>query len=202
MAERPLPTPEQLRQLLSYDPVSGKLYWKERGPELFKSKNPKRQAAGHQRWNARFSGQEAMIGIDAHGYYQGTIFGHYLKAHRVIYALVKGHWPSGEIDHVNGNRRDNRARNLREVSHKENLRNCHKSVRNKSGVTGVSWNKVHQKWQASITINGKLKALGAFKNKGDAIQARRDAEAKAGFGPTHGSDRKSENCFIPKSNRV
>ena len=53
-----------------------------------------------------------------------------------------------------------------------------KSIRNKSGVVGVSWNKKRNNWKASLIFNGKENYLGNFKNKDDAIKARLLAEVK------------------------
>src|SRR5690625_5199426 len=54
MADKILPTPEQLRELLRYEPETGKLYWKARPAELFKDKR------SHGAWNARYAGKEAF----------------------------------------------------------------------------------------------------------------------------------------------
>lgn len=196
MAKKPLPTPELLRQLLSYDPETGRLFWKERSRDLYTSKYEKMADEMHRRFNRNMAGREAFVRTDGFGYFQAMIFGRWLKAHRVIAAMVTGSWPEREVDHINGDRRDNRSCNLRIVSHTENMRNCALSRRNKSGKTGVSWNKVHNKWQAAICVNRKTIPLGMYENIDDAVQARRDAEVKYGFGPSHGLERKSSDRYV------
>ena len=80
------------------------------------------------------------------------------------------------IDHANGNKLDNRKSNLRECTIQQNSFNKGIRTNNTSGVTGVVWDKSRNKWHAKIQINGKLIYLGTFKEKEDAIQARRQAE--------------------------
>lgn len=80
------------------------------------------------------------------------------------------------VDHVNHNKLDNRLKNLRVVTYKENSRNCTISKKNKAACTGVTFNKTRKRWQAIITINYKNKMLGMFKSKEDAITARKQAE--------------------------
>lgn len=80
-----------------------------------------------------------------------------------------------KYDHVNKNKLDNRKSNLRVATHQENCRNRPKQTNNTSGVTGVGLTA--GKWYARIWIDGKLKHLGLFENKEDAIKARLNAEA-------------------------
>ena len=71
---------------------------------------------------------------------------------------------SNSIDHINGNRLDNRVENLRIVSHQQNM--C-----NQTKAKGYSWHKNEKKWQAKITVNGKNIYLGYFKTETEARQA-------------------------------
>lgn len=82
------------------------------------------------------------------------------------------------IDHINGDKLDNRKQNLRTVNKSQNAMNSKKPRNNTSGVKGVYWDKRSEKWEASIQINMKKNCLGYFKNKEDAIQARKKAEIK------------------------
>lgn len=82
------------------------------------------------------------------------------------------------IDHINHNTLDNRKQNLRIVTHSQNAMNRRIRCDNKSGVTGVNWHKRDCVWIATININKKLKYLGGFKNKKDAIKSRKNAEIK------------------------
>lgn len=76
------------------------------------------------------------------------------------------------VDHINGNRKDNRKSNLRLVSNGENCLNRHSlNSNNSSGYYGVCWKKESKKWCARITRDGKRVHLGYFVNKDDAAMA-------------------------------
>lgn len=87
--------------------------------------------------------------------------------------------PAGmHVDHVNGDKLDNRRCNIRVCTQSENLRNQKLSVRNSSGVKGVCYHKGGKKWAASIRTNHKTTHLGLFSTIEEAAQARRDAEVQ------------------------
>ena len=187
MASKALPSPEVLRQLLRYEPDTGKLFWKERGPEWFSDGKILARVRSAQ-WNTKYAGREALTGRH-NGYCAGVIrqFGWKLYAHRVVWAIYYGTWPENQIDHVNGVRSDNRIENLRDASSSENSRNMARGARNKSGVVGVSKCGDTGKWVASIYIGGgKTKRIGKFLSIEDAASARKAAEAKYGYHPNHG----------------
>ena len=94
------------------------------------------------------------------------------KLHRFLMNAPKGM----VIDHKNRNPLDNRLDNLRHCTVQQNSMNRSIQCNNTSGVTGVYWSKTYNKWIATIKINGKRKHLGYFKEKEDAIEARRQAE--------------------------
>jgi hypothetical protein len=98
-------------------------------------------------------------------------------AHRLAYFYMTGQWPE-QIDHINGNRSDNRWCNLRSCSAEEQRFNLKKYKNNTSAATGVYWYKRQNRWTASIDANGKRENLGYFDNKEDAIAARRVAEQR------------------------
>ncbi len=102
-------------------------------------------------------------------------------AHRVAYAIWFGEWPSQQIDHINGNRADNRIANLRQVDASGNQRNKLVSKVGASGNIGVYWHAATNKWLASIGLNGRQTHLGLFEQKSDAVDARRRAELENGF---------------------
>ena len=85
---------------------------------------------------------------------------------------MNGYFPENEIDHKDGDGRNNKWDNLREVSIVCNAQNCKIRSTNKSGFPGVSYSKYKKKWIAQATLNGKNKNLGLYANKIDAALAR------------------------------
>jgi hypothetical protein len=170
--QKELPPIEMLRQLLDYNPETGLLTWKPRPPEMF---------AGHDEricntWNTRYAGQEALGHVDAQGYKIGSINAVRVKAHRIAWKLLHGADPSGQIDHINGARADNRAINLRDVSQSGNQRNAGLRHDNKSGHAGI-----HIRPNGQITAYVCGKYIGVFPTVEAAAEARRVAENRLGF---------------------
>lgn len=93
------------------------------------------------------------------------------SAHRLAYFYVNGAWPADEIDHINGDKTDNRINNLRPATRSQNGMNTRAKSRNTSGIKGVDWNKKQQRWRARIrTLKGR-KDLGGFLTKEEAAAA-------------------------------
>lgn len=181
-----LPTMQDLWKVLRYEPSTGLLYWRARTPDMFKAQSERLRAAHCVNWNAMFAERPALNSPSGNGYSSGALFCISLSAHVVCWAMVHGRWPDGEIDHQNGNGRDNRPRNLRNVTHAENVKNAKLPRHNRSGVIGVSWDRGRGVWQAGIQHRGKKIALGRFPSFDAACAARRDAERRYGFHPNHG----------------
>lgn len=181
-------SPEFLRQLLRYEPKTGKLFWRERTPDMFEKEGNAGAAGVCKCWNVRFAHKEAFTTKDNRGYLNGVIFNRRLKAHRVAYAMHHGKWPKNQVDHMDGDRTNNKILNLRDATNQENARNMTKSSRNTSGTIGVTWHKHSRLWHAKIRANGKNVSLGYFRNLSDAAAARKVAERKYGYAPTHGRD--------------
>ena len=80
------------------------------------------------------------------------------------------------VDHINHDTYDNRKYNLRVCTNSQNNMNRGLQSNNKSGITGVCWNKNKNKWEAQIYLNGKHIHLGLYIKKEDAIDARKKAE--------------------------
>lgn len=180
MAPKPLPSPEVLRQLLRYEPETGRLFWLPRAGAMCAS-------AGHQnRWNTLNAGNEAMASFDAHGYRCGRVMSVKMRAHRVIWAMAHNFWPPDQIDHINGDRTDNRLQNLRMATNAQNCRNMKLPKTNSSGVMGVGWYRPYGKWVASIRVSGKVKFLGYFSTITEAAAVRRLAQIEYGYDPGHG----------------
>lgn len=90
----------------------------------------------------------------------------------------KGFEDFAECDHRNQNRCDNRRSNLRPATHRQNGRNCAKRSDNTSGCIGVYWHGRDKQWRAQIRVAGKVKCLGGFSSKEEAIQVRNEAAKK------------------------
>lgn len=113
----------------------------------------------------------------AHGYERVMVFGKPIQLHRLAWALVHGEWPQDHIDHMNGDRKDNRLSNLRHVTNTVNRQNERRPrSNNKSGFLGVSWSKAMKKWTARIHFNGKHHFLGYFDTAEDAHAAYLEAK--------------------------
>lgn len=108
------------------------------------------------------------------------------RAHRLAWLYVHGKMPDNCIDHINGNSFDNRLCNLRDVTHQENMKNMKRHSTNKSGISGVSWDKKNEKWRVNIYINNKCKNLGRYDDFFEACCVRKSAEIKLGYSLRHG----------------
>jgi hypothetical protein len=98
--------------------------------------------------------------IEPHGYCTLRIDCKKYYAHRLAWLYVYGKFPNGQIDHENGNRSDNRIKNLRLANQKNNSRNSALRSDNTSGYKGVYW--ADGKWLAVIHKNKKKYYLGKF----------------------------------------
>lgn len=146
-------TQDSLMECVTYDPHSGVFLWIRLSPKkAWRLGSP----AGSKNPN---------------GYVSIRIAGRAYQAHRLVWLYVYGRWPMGDIDHINGNRSDNRLCNLRECTRSENMQNVRPQSNNTSGHPGVTWNKARQKWVAQICHRGAYKNLGGFSKYGDACQA-------------------------------
>lgn len=171
---------EKLKEILRFDSATGKLYWLPRSVEMFVDDR------SFKSWTTRFSNKEAFTSYNGNGYKIGRINNRKYFAHRAIWAIEYGEWPLDCIDHINGDRSDNRIENLRHASFQDNSRNSAIRSDNTSGIAGVCWDRVNGKWFAQITISGKNKNLGRFDDMVDAITARQMASAENGFTSRHG----------------
>lgn len=171
MTKSSLPTPEELRQLLRYEPETGKLYWKPRPAETFAT--PRAASI----WRSRFLGKEALACVDD-GYKTGFLKGRRVRAHRVAWAIYYGEWPIDQVDHINRDRSDNRICNLRASSNSENQWNTAIRSSSSSGFKGVRRNGKTGRWMARITVNGDRKYLGNFGSPDEAYAAFCEAAKK------------------------
>ncbi len=183
MAAKALPSQEVLRQLLRYEPDTGKLFWLPRDARWFADG---KHTAEHTcaKWNANFAEKEAFTAFNS-GYRYGAVLGKNALAHRVIWKISYGREPD-HVDHVNGNRVDNRLENLRNVNATGNSRNSCIPRHNTSGFMGISFDVARDKWAAYVTLANRKKSLGRFSCIGQAIRARKNAAVAHGFHENHG----------------
>jgi len=194
MAKREIPTPDELRQLLRYEPETGKLFWRYCSVYLFEPSKFHSAKRVCQMWNAKYAGKQAITASDRR-YLIGKVRGRMLKAHRIAWAIFYGNWPEGQIDHINGNTVDNRIQNLRDVSSCENSRNRSRKTLSRYSARrrkqdaecfGVSWDDRKSRWSARIGhANGEI-YLGMYRTKFEAIAARKAAERVLGYHRNHG----------------
>lgn len=140
----------KLRSMIEYNPETGKFY-------------------------ALYSHKDLPVGrevgcIDS-GYVRLSVAGKIYKGHRLAWFYTYGEWPSGDIDHVNGDKSDNRICNLRKASRGQNMMNIGLKKHNTSGYKGVSYYRKTGKWKAQIQSNGKKVGLGYFDDIRDAAEA-------------------------------
>lgn len=95
-----------------------------------------------------------------------------ISLHRLVMNVIDS---SLEVDHVHHVKSDNRKTELRIVTTSQNQMN-QTPRKHSSPCTGVSWHKKKNAWIAQISLNGKLKYLGIYKDLEDAIKARKEAE--------------------------
>jgi hypothetical protein len=144
---------ERLRLLLDYSPATG----------LFRWKNPtsNRVSLGDAAGCISKSTGYVIIGVD----------GERWAAHRLAWLFMHGAFPTSQVDHVNGDRADNRISNLRLASNSQNKMNAaaHKDARSK--YTGVFWEKSRGKWRAQISSGGLRRHLGLYDSEVTAAAA-------------------------------
>ena len=111
------------------------------------------------------------------GYRQVKVNKALYYTHRLIFFIEFGFMPT-TVDHINGDKSDNRIENLRPATYREN--NCNVPVRknNTSGVKGVYWSKTYNTWHARVFKNGIAVKSKHFKNFDDAVSFRNEAAKK------------------------
>lgn len=123
---------------------------------------------------------------DKNGYIAITVDGVRTYAHRLVWLYMYGVFPANEIDHINGNKADNRLSNLRDVGRNVQSKNMPKVSNNGSLCIGVAKRKDCDRWAAKIQVNGKNIYLGIYRTYEEAVAARMAANKKYGFSDSHG----------------
>lgn len=153
-----------LKQLMEYNPETGKIVWLPRPANLFMTERAART------WNSRYPGCEAFTTISTTGYFYGNVFNSKHFTHRVAFVIMEGYYPE-IVDHIDGNKLNNCWDNLRAANSNENARNVSSAKNSSSKYLGVSFIKARNKWFACITIDGKTKSLGRYASEEDAARA-------------------------------
>ena len=102
------------------------------------------------------------FGFKDSDYLRAQIGGKNYYLHRLAWLYEYGSFPKLHLDHVNGNKMDNRICNLREATRSQNLCNVAKTKRNTSGVKNVSFHKQSKKWRVVVSVEGKNKSFGLY----------------------------------------
>ena len=153
------------KELLSYDPQTGVFRWIVGRPGTrCDAVAGSRKVSGYL--SIGFRGKEYL-------------------AHRLAWWFATGAWPLGQIDHINGDRSDNRICNLRDVSPQVNLQNRRHAQKNtKSGLLGATWHSRNKAFEAVIRVDGKRRFLGLFKTAEEAHTAYIEAKRQLHSGCT------------------
>lgn len=133
---------DQSKVKFLFDYLDGKLYWK----------NPTRITMK--------SGTIAGC-VNKYGYLQVGINKKYYRVHQLIYLYHHGHIPK-MIDHIDGDKLNNKIENLRECDTSTNSVNMRLHPTNTSGTKNVSWSKNKNKWRVCLQVNCKYKHIGYF----------------------------------------
>lgn len=128
-----------VRKMLSYDPTTGYFTWL-----VSRSKGRAGATAGTRHHQ---------------GYVRLKFAGHTVFAHRLAWLVTHGHWPTGEIDHINGDRADNRIANLRDVTKANNQRNRLKPL---GANPYPNVQRDGNRWTAAFKVSRKTRWVGSF----------------------------------------
>ena len=145
----------EIKNCVKYDPSSGQIF---------------RISTGKQ------------IGSKTKGKYISVhINGKPIRGHIVAWAITHGEIPKSVIDHINGDKADNRICNLRSVTQGENLKNKSKYKNNKTGVSGVYFEKRNGKYRARLGHGKNVIHIGRFTELSEAKTAIELARKKHGY---------------------
>jgi hypothetical protein len=142
-------TLEQFKQILSYDPEDGTFTW---------------LVNRHSRVRI---GQAVGSPVGKRGYLSTRIAGRNYYLHRIAWLWMTGQWPRATVDHIDGNRGNNRFKNLRDVSQAAQRQNIYRSMR-KDGLLGAHYDARDKVWVAQISVSGCYKRLGSFSTEKEA----------------------------------
>lgn len=102
---------------------------------------------------------DTLSSLTDKGYLRSSVCGKSYRVHRLVFLYHHGYMPI-QVDHIDGNRMNNKIENLRDATSSQNNQN--RKATSSSGVKGVVWHKQSKKWVASICVNRKSVHLGSF----------------------------------------
>lgn len=168
---KPYPTVDRIRELLAYNPDTGALTWRVK-----RSTNAPAGALAGTLSNAG-KGKYFSLSVDNVRFW----------AHRIIWLHFYGRLPINTIDHIDGNRLNNKIENLRDIPHAINNQNIRKiTSASSTGLLGVTryQHKLSVSYMASININGRKKYLGSYPTPEEAHRVYLDAKRTMHVGCT------------------
>ena len=143
-------TAEKLREILEYDPDTGKFTWKV--------------SVGGRSSMGKVAGRYHSTGR----YREIRIFERTYRAHRLAFLWMTGAWPEKQVDHIDGNGLNNSWSNLRDVSPSQNNYNAKLNYKNTTGCPGVRKNR--SRWEVRIRVENKRYYLGTYRDLDEAIR--------------------------------
>lgn len=163
----------ELKALLHYDPETGVFRWLKSTSTRIR---PGMVAGSTYIYRGK---RVTQVGINGRSYLNS----------RLAWFYTTGVWPTGVVDHIDGDSGNQRWKNLRDVTQKMNIENQVKASRRSiAGLLGVSWFARDSLWTANITVHEagrkRNKYLGRFKTKEEAHQAYLKAKRQLHLGCT------------------
>ena len=186
-------TKQELDQLLIYDPLTGDLTWKSRGPEIIPDHGARKT------WNARFRGRHAGVYDPKTGHTRVMVRRRNMYSRRIVYIMMTGKEPSGRLSHADGdttnirwgnivvageNREDvdaeigllsleEKARKARDVARASAERqSAAKVIAAAPKSPGITYDHYERQWRARIGIGMAAIPVGLFPTQAEAITAR------------------------------
>lgn len=146
MADKTVPTADELLRLFSYDEESGLLT----------------RLTPHGPKGRELPAGSVVTGGEKSRDVRVRVFGIRYKVHQIVWCIKTGTWPTTHIDHRDLNPKNNRWDNLRSASRMENSANSHRRRGNQSGFKGVIWDGSSNRWKAQLRTGGRNYNLGRY----------------------------------------